>query len=134
MTKADFDIQLLAGESTGITTYYRPGDLLRAQVTIFTDDEVKCRDIHARLLWYTEGRGTRYQEIVSEKSLFQGVLQAGFPNSYEFAFDLPRDPWSYEGHYVSVVWVVQIDIDIPWGKDIIENKRFILRPQLQEEN
>lgn len=134
MAKADVDIQLLGGEPAGTTILYNPGNLLRAQVIIFTDDDVKCKNIHARLLWRTEGRGTRYEENISEKLLFQGELKAGFPNSYEFSFDLPRDPWSYEGHYVSVVWMVQIDIDIPWGKDIIENKPFVLRPQLNEEN
>lgn len=133
MAKADFDIQLLDGEPSGTTTLYHPGDLIRGQVVIFTDEDVKCKNIHARLIWYTEGRGTRYQEMIMEKHLFQGVLKAGFPNPFDFAFDLPRDPWSYEGHYVSVVWAVQIDIDVPWGKDIIENKPFLLRPLLPTE-
>jgi hypothetical protein len=130
MAKADFEIQFLDGEPAGTTTMYHPGDLLRGQVTIFTDSDVKCKTLHARLLWHTEGRGTRYQEVVAEKELFQGTLQAGFPNYYEFAFDLPRDPWSHEGYYVSVVWNVEIDIDVPWGKDIKETKSFLLRPLL----
>lgn len=134
MAKADFDIQFLSGEPSGTTTLYHPGDLLKVRTIIFTDSDVKCKNVHARLLWQTEGRGTRYEEKIGEISLFQGVLKAGFPNSYEFSFDLPRDPWSYEGHYVSIVWLVQIDIDVPWGKDIVENKNFLLRPQLSNDN
>ena len=134
MAKADFDIQLSGGEPSATTTLYHPGDILRGQVVIFTDSDIKCKNIHARLLWHTEGRGTRYEEKIAETSLFQGTLQAGFPSSYEFAFDLPRDPWSHEGYYVSVVWVVQIDIDIPWGRDIVENKPFLLRPNLTSDN
>jgi hypothetical protein len=134
MAKADFDIQFLGGEPTGTTTLYHPGDQLRGQVTFFTDSEVKCKAVHARLLWHTEGRGTRFEEVIAENELFQGTLQAGLPNYFEFSFDLPGDPWSYEGHYVSVVWAVEIDMDVPWGKDIRENKPFLLRPLLAKQD
>jgi len=134
MAKADFDIQFLDGEPSGTTTLYHPGDLLRGQVTIFTDSEVKCKSIQARLIWHTQGRGTKYQEKIAEKQLFEGTLNSGFPNSFDFSFDLPRDPWSYEGHYVSVVWAVEVDIDVPWGKDIKEEKPFLLRPLLENED
>ncbi|MBE2222168.1 MAG: hypothetical protein IAF02_11535 [Anaerolineae bacterium] len=133
MAKADFDIQFLDGESSDTTTLYHPGEVLRGQVTIFTDSNMDCKNILARLVWHTEGRGTPYQEIITEKELFQGTLKAGLPNYYEFAFDLPQDPWSYEGHYVSVVWAVEIDIDVPWGKDIKESKPFLLRPLLTKQ-
>ena len=50
MAKTDFNIQLSGGEPSGTTTLYHPGDLLKGQVTIFTDSDVKCKNIHARLL------------------------------------------------------------------------------------
>jgi hypothetical protein len=134
MAKADFDIQFLSGEPAGTTTLYHPGDLLKGRIIIFTDSDVNCKNVYARLFWRTEGRGTPYEEKIAEIALFQGVLKTGFPNSYEFSFDLPRDPWSYAGHYVSIVWMVQIHIDVPWGKDILENKSFLLRPQLKTDN
>lgn len=134
MAKVDFNIHFLSGEPTGTTTLFRPGDLLRGQVIISTDSDVNCKNVHARLLWHTEGRGTPYEEKIGEIPLYQGVLKTGMPHSYEFSFDLPRDPWSYEGHYVSIVWLVQIDIDVPWGKDILENKTFLLRPQIKSDN
>ena len=134
MTKADFDIQFLDGEPSGPTTLYHPGNSLRGQVTIFTDGDISCKSVQARLIWHTQGRGTQYQEKIAEMQLFDGTLKAGFPNTFNFAFDLPRDPWSYEGHYVSVVWAVEVDIDVPWGKDIIEEKPFLLRPLLSSKD
>ena len=134
MAKADFDIQFLDGEPSGTTTLYHPGNSLRGQVTIFTDGDINCKSVQARLIWHTQGRGTQYQEKIAEMQLFDGTLKAGFPNTFNFAFDLPHDPWSYEGHYVSVVWAVEVDIDVPWGKDIIEEKPFLLRPLLSSKD
>jgi hypothetical protein len=129
MAKADFDLQLLDGTPQGSYKLFQPGQILRGEVTIFTDEDVKCQGIFTRLLWHTQGRGSIYKEQVAEKELYRGTLKAGFPNSYTFVLDLPRDPWSYEGHYVSVVWLVQIYISVPWGRDIRHDQPFILRPQ-----
>jgi hypothetical protein len=128
MAQADFEFQLFDGEPAGESVIYRPGDTLQGRVLIFTDNDIKCKHLYLRLLWHTEGRGTRYEEIIEETDVFQGTLKSGFPSTYDFSFTLPNDPWSYEGHYVSVVWRVQADLDIPWGKDIKGSKAFILQP------
>ncbi len=105
-----------------------PGETLQGTVTVFPDKNLDCKHLYIRLLWHTEGRGTRYLQKVEELDVFQGTLQQGLPNSFEFSFVLPNEPWSYEGHYVSVVWKVQAHIDLSWSRDPQGEKAFILRP------
>ena len=109
-----------------------PGETLQGTVTAFPDKDLDCKHFYIRLLWHTEGRGTRYLEKVEELDVFQGKLQQGLPNSFEFSFVLPNEPWSYEGHYVSVVWKVQAQIDLSWSRDPQGEKAFILRPLAKE--
>ena len=105
-----------------------PGDTLQGTVVIIPDKELDCKHLFIRLLWHTEGRGTRYSQNVDELDVYQGKLQQGFPTSFEFSFVLPYEPWSYEGHYVSVVWKVQAQIDLSLSRDPQGEKAFILRP------
>ena len=108
--------------------YMHPGETLRGVVTIFPDKDLDCKHLYIRLLWHTEGRGTRFLDVVEELDVFQGKMQQGFPNSYEFSFVLPNEPWSFEGHYVSVVWKIQAQIDLSWSRDPQDERPFILRP------
>lgn len=132
MANADFDIQLFEGKMDGHTPLFHPGETLKGRVVIYTDSDINCKQVSARLHWQTEGRGTQYVENLAETILHEGALKASLPTIFEFAFTLPSDPWSYEGHYVSIVWSVQIDVNVAWGKDIVESKRFLLRPPLPE--
>ena len=111
-----------------------PGETLQGTVMVFPDGDLDCQHLYIRLLWHTEGRGTRYLEKVDELDVFQGKLQKGMPNSFEFSFVLPYEPWSYEGHYVSVVWKVQAQVDLSWSRDPQDEKAFILRPLPSDED
>jgi len=97
-------------------------------VTVIPDGEVECKHLFVRLLWRTEGRGTRYLEKVAELDVFQGTLQGSFPRAYEFSFPLLDDPWSYEGFYVSIVWAIAVQVDVSWAKDPQGAESFILSP------
>lgn len=108
--------------------HMHPGETLRGTVTVIPDKDLDCKHFYVRLLWHTEGRGTRYLATIEELDVFQGRLQQGFPTSFEFTFVLPDEPWSFEGHYVSVVWKVQAQIDLSWSRDPQEERPFILRP------
>ncbi len=134
MANADFDIQFFDGKVDGDVTLFQPGEALKGRVTIYTDSDINCKQVTARLRWQTEGRGTQYVETPAEMQLHEGSLKAGLPAIFEFAFTLPSDPWSYEGYYVSIVWTVQIDLNVAWGKDIVGSKRFLLRPVPSEES
>lgn len=128
MSKVDIDIQMSGGESTYAAPLFRPGDTLKGTVTIYPNENVSCRSIEIHLKWQTEGRGTRYEEVIEEVKVFEGELQQSMPASYDFRFVLPNEPWSYEGHYVSVVWGVFVKIDVPRAKDIHQTANFVLQP------
>ncbi len=129
MAKADIEISIQAGgDSFGMPTF-RPNAVVHGAFTVFPDENVKCNHLFARLVWQTEGRGTRFREVVQEDDLFQGELQAGMPRSFDFQFPLPADPWSYEGHYISIVWGVEVQIDVSWSKDPKQVANFVLSPE-----
>ena len=129
MAKADFTITFHGGEDTPTAKTYRPGEQLRGRVMLFTDEKVKCKHFYIRLGWRTEGRGSIYAERVAELDVFQGELSPSIPATHDFAFTLPPQPWSYEGHYISIMWGVQVEIDVPWGIDLKYYEPFILSPQ-----
>lgn len=107
---------------------FAPGDELRGNLQIFADGDVNCKHLYLRLLWHTSGRGTQYVEKVAEQDLFQGVIPANTPRWFDFAFQLPHQPWSYQGHYINVEWKVQAQLDVPWAADPKGEVAFILRP------
>lgn len=118
-------------ESFGMPLY-RPGDTVQGTVTLFPDEDITCEHLYARLMWHTEGRGTRYNETIAETDLFQGELRHGIPTTYDFRFTLPQQPWSYEGHYISVVWAIEIQIDVSWARDPKYAEYFILAPERKQ--
>jgi len=129
MAKADFIVTLQGGEETPPTKTFHPGEQLQGSVTLFTDQGVKCNHFYVRLGWHTEGRGTRYAEKSAELDVFQGELSSSVPAMHNFSFVLPEQPWSYEGHYISVVWGLEFIVDVPWGLDLKHYEPFILAPR-----
>lgn len=127
MAKADMEITIQDSDPTAVLQR-TPGESLQGAVSIFPDSSVKCQHLYVRLMWHTEGRGTRYQEIIEELDVFQGEFQAGMPRSFEFEFRVPAEPWSFAGRYVSVVWQIQAQLDVSWAKDPKAIRPFILRP------
>ncbi|KAA3662888.1 MAG: hypothetical protein DWQ04_12220 [Chloroflexi bacterium] len=129
MAKADIDISIQGGEDSFGVPLFRPNQVIHGNFTVFPDANVKCQHLYARLIWQTEGRGTRFREIIQEDDLFQGEFQAGMPRSFDFQFPLPADPWSHEGHYVSIVWGIEVQIDVAWSKDPKQIANFVLSPE-----
>ncbi|MFQ5399138.1 MAG: hypothetical protein ACE5E7_06015 [Anaerolineae bacterium] len=128
MAKVNIDVTLHEGESGYGAVRYRPGDILRGTVVVDPDEDVRCNHLFVMLVWHTEGRGTRYQEEAEQLDLFQGTLKVGFPRSFDFTFHLPPEPWSYAGYYISIVWEVQVKIDVPWKRDPKHSLPFIMTP------
>ena len=133
MSKATIEIRLRDYEMQGGMPWYRPNEVISGTITIYPEQNVKCEHLYARLQWRTEGRGTPYKEKVAELDLFQGELQLGFPNEYQFDFRLPDGPWSYEGKYIKTVWEVEVVIDVPWAKDPKESVGFIMEPDRERD-
>ena len=128
MSKAEINIQLYSGEDGYGSKLFRPGETVRGAVTIYPNDSFNCKNLYARLIWHTQGRGTRFLEKGPEMVLFQGDFMSGMPQTYEFQLPLPEGPWSYDGHYISTVWKVEVQLDVSWARDPKEQVEFLLRP------
>lgn len=126
----EFDINIHGGYDDLGVKYFRPGETIQGNVTVIPDKDLDCRHLYIRLIWHTEGRGTRFLDKVEELDAYQGKLQQGMPRTFDYAFTLPRDPWSHEGHYISVVWKIQAQIDLSWSKDPTGVKAFVLTPRV----
>ena len=129
MADATIEIHLEDGEDAYGSKRYRPGEQMSGYAMVEADEEVECRHLYVRLTWRTEGRGTRYEHTEVEQDLYQGTLQARFGRSFEFSLTLPDGPWSYEGHYVSIVWELQVQIDVPWSRDPGASQVILLEPE-----
>jgi hypothetical protein len=128
MAKADIQVSIRNAEESFGTWRFRPAEHVQGSVTIIPDSDVKCNHLYVRLEWHTEGRGTQFRQKVSEVDLFQGTLSANMPRSFEFDFPLLEEPWSYEGHYISIVWTIAVQLDVPWGRDVKHEEPFLLLP------
>ena len=128
MAKVDFELRLEGGETEGAFRRYTPGSTISGAVHIFPGQKINARRILARLQWHTEGRGDRNSGVAREEVLAEGLLTPAIPQSFDFSFTTPREPWSYAGHYINIIWELQIVIDIPWASDEVFSSRFILAP------
>ena len=127
MAKADISMTIQHDDGAGYTTF-APGQQLRGTVMVVPDSDVNCEHLYVHLGWHTEGRGTRFTQKVETRDLYQGTLNAGRPYTREFDFVLPASPWSYDGHYISIVWEVTAQLDVRWAKDPQYSERIELRP------
>lgn len=128
MSKADMDVQFYSGEDAFETKLFRPGESVRGTVTVYPQESFACAHLYLRLIWHTEGRGTQHKETVQEADLFQGEFMASMPQTYDFQFDIPNGPWSYDGHYISIIWKVEAQLDVSWARDPKISQPFLLQP------
>jgi hypothetical protein len=108
---------------------YEPGAPISGTVDVRPVSDLKCNHLYVRLQWHTEGRATRDEGKAGELDVYQGPLSAGLPVSYSYRFVLPREPWSYTGHYVNIVWEVFVELDIPWAGNARHGQRFVMAPE-----
>lgn len=130
MAKVDFQLVLQGGEEGHDTKRYAPGDPVKGLLIVTPDEDLNCKHLYLRLLWHTTGRGTQYKENVTELDLHQGKLAGGLPRSFNFDFTLPNQPWSFDGHYISVVWKIQAQVDVAWATDPQAEVSFVVRPSV----
>lgn len=128
MAKAELEINVQAVQNATGYPQFQPGDMLSGTLTVLADGDLKCNHLYMHLEWHTEGRGSRFEQKVASVDLYQGTIVGGQMMSYAFSFTLPLEPWSYTGHYVSVVWQVRAQMDMSWAKDPTSVLPFVLRP------
>jgi hypothetical protein len=129
MAKADIQVEIRNAEKEYGAWRLRPTEFVQGMVTVIPDSEVKCKHLYVRLEWHTEGRGSQFRQKVAEQDVFEGTLRANIPRSFAFDFQLPEEPWSYEGHYISIVWAIVVQLDVPWSRDVKAEESFLLLPE-----
>jgi hypothetical protein len=95
----------LALGTEGARTAYAPGETLSGVAG--WQLEAPPRQAEVRLLWYTQGKGTRDVRVVD-------VVQFERPAAREtrpFMFQLPLQPWSMDGGLISVLWALELVIE-----------------------
>jgi len=129
MANATIQLTLNGGDPQGDVLRFEPGSLIQGAAQIVPQGDIRCNHVFIRLQWHTEGRGDRDEGKVGEIDIAQGTLAANMPIGQSFNFNLPREPWSFAGHYVNSIWEVVVVIDIPLAPDIRFGQPFILAPR-----
>ena len=129
MPDAAFQISFRGGEPLNGTVRFEPGSRLEGMVQVLPSLNIRAKRVVARVGWHTEGRGTQNRATVGELQIAQGNLTANTPLAQAFSLDLPREPWSFSGYYVSIVWTVRVVVDIPFGADMEAFQPFIVAPK-----
>ncbi len=129
MDKVTFNITLQEGVTEGDFMRYEPGSPISGLVQVIPNEDIlKARRTSVRLRWRTAGRGDLNSKSLGEIEISRGSLVKGRPIEKEFQFQLPNDPWSYSGHYISIVWDILVYVDVPLSVDPKHTQPFIMRP------
>ena len=83
----------------------------------WTVDSKDPKAVTATLRWYTEGRGDQDRDEVDSVTQKLDGPAAGL-RSLVFSLRVPDDaPVNYDGMLIRIRWEVNIELDIPWGRD-----------------
>jgi hypothetical protein len=132
MASADIRISISGGDViSGNLMRFEPGNTIQCSVNLTPQENIKCNKVVARVMWHTEGRGDRDEGVAVEIPIApQGTLEANRLIQQQFNVVLPKQPWSYAGYYVNIVWELKVSIDIPFASDINASQPFVLAPRL----
>jgi len=133
MAEVDIQLELNGGETVGDLLRFEPGSRLEGRVQVTPAEDIHCRRVAVQVSWHTADRGRDESgpSPVAEQHLADGPLPANALLSQPFAFDLPREPWSFTGTIVNIVWEVRVVIDLPLAADLDKVQPFILAPRDQ---
>lgn len=82
-----------------------PGQSLAGRVTWQVDREPTSAEL--RLFWYTSGKGT--QDVENVDAVPFQLPQMNDDRS--FSLRLPRQPYSFSGKLVSLVWAIELIVE-----------------------
>jgi len=95
---------------------YKSGDVISGRVTWQVDEAPESAEV--RLFWYTSGKGT--QDVQTVGSV---ILQTPQMNDDRtFSFTLPRQPYSFSGKLISLVWALELIVE----PGSVERKEFVM--------
>jgi hypothetical protein len=84
---------------------YKPGDSIRGRVTWQVDDEPQSAEL--RLFWYTSGKGTQDVETIDSVAFTAPQMN----DDRSFTLSLPRQPFSFSGKLISLVWALELIVE-----------------------
>lgn len=93
---------------------YIPGQQISGTV-VWEDFPPETTHLEVRLIWYTQGKGTRDFELMAAVRLECANLPKG---QQAFQFVAPHRPSSFSGSKLSVVWGLEL-IDFPSKESMI---------------
>jgi hypothetical protein len=115
---SELRIELAGGRSA-----FTPGEPFSGRVAWRVEEQPAS--VELRLFWYTSGKGTQDVGVVTSMA-----LAAPRPEDQrDFTLPLPREPYSFSGTLVSVVWAVELLVE-PGGH--VERREFVLSPTGRE--
>ncbi len=85
--------------------WVRPGGTIKAQ--LHWELQGRPDKLVVRLLWYTEGRGTRDVGVVAEQEL----TVSGPSGDREVELAVPAGPYSFTGRLITLRWVVELTVE-----------------------
>ncbi len=102
---------------------YLPGEIVRGRGEWFLQEAPK--ELEVTLFWYTSGKGTEDVEVVDSLS----HPNPGAHGEMPFSFQLPKEPYSFSGTYITLSWAVELLVHDP---DDSHTEEIILSPTLNE--
>jgi len=82
---------------------FMPGQLVDGTIS-WSDLPEKTNSVEARLIWYTEGKGSMDFELIASQQVdFQQAAQG----QASFSFIAPHRPLSFSGKIISLVWAIE---------------------------
>jgi len=127
MDHVDIELALQGGEVENGRRRYEPSSSLHGSARLTPHGTVDCRRVVVRLEWHTEGSGDRDRECADESQLVSGPLSE--PMVQPFTLAVPRQPWSYAGHHINIIWQVRVVVDIPLASDISSEEPIVVAPR-----
>jgi hypothetical protein len=106
-------------ELAGGRTAFTPGELLSGRVSWRVPESPAS--VELRLFWYTSGKGTQDVGVVDTSSFASPRADDG----RDFTLPLPREPYSFSGKLISIVWALELIVE-PGGH--VERREFVLAP------
>ena len=108
---------------------FHPGNILEGVVKVMPDVEIpNVRKFEVKVGWTTQGKGN-----VEQKTIHSWVqddivsIKANVPILQDFAVTLPDSPLSFKGHYIHIIWSVDVHIEVHQRNNLHLSQRFILQ-------
>jgi hypothetical protein len=97
---SDVRIELAGGRTT-----YRPGEVISGRASWRVEDDPSSAELS--LFWYTSGKGTQDVGVVQQTTFATPRRQ----DQRDFTLPLPREPFSFSGKLISIVWAVELILE-----------------------